>query len=134
MRRLVPAILIITAVAAGAWAVQSARGAVSQEAVRAAGSWGRAIGVPGLAALNAGSAEVDEVSCASAGNCAAIGSYTDRQHHSQGFVADEQNGRWSKAIEVPGLAALNKGESSYRGVMRLASQLRGRRDLLGPPP
>ena len=78
-------------------------------AAGAAASWGRAIGVPGLTALNKGDAEVDEVSCASAGNCAAGGDYTDRDGHGQVFVAAERNGRWSKAIEVPGLAALNAG-------------------------
>jgi len=40
------------------------------------GVWGRAIEVPGLAALNAGgTAGVVSVSCASAGNCAAAGDY-----------------------------------------------------------
>jgi hypothetical protein len=60
--------------------------------------------------LNAGgSAFVDSVSCASAGNCAAGGSYLDGSHHLQAFVASAQNGTWGKAIEVPGLGALNKG-------------------------
>jgi hypothetical protein len=55
-------------------------------------------------------ADVSSVSYASAGNCAAGGSYTAPDgHHQQGFVASEKNGRWGKAIEVPGLAALNKG-------------------------
>ncbi len=73
------------------------------------GVWGRAVEVPGLAALNGGGdATVFSVSCASAGNCAASGSY-HRRHHHQGFVANERNGRWGKAIEVPGLAALNTG-------------------------
>jgi len=79
-------------------------------AARPAGSWGTAIEVPGLGALNkGGDAEVTSVSCASAGSCAAGGYYTDRHHHSQGFVASERHGRWGKAIEVPGLAALNTG-------------------------
>jgi len=77
-------------------------------AVRAAGSWGRAIEVPGLGALDQGrSALVTSVSCASAGNCAAGGHYGNR-HGQQGFVVDERNGRWGQAIEVPGLGALNK--------------------------
>jgi hypothetical protein len=77
-------------------------------AARPAGSWGRAIAVPGLAALSqGGGAEVSEVSCTSAGNCAAGGYYTDRHHDQLGFVADERHGRWGKAIEVPGLGALN---------------------------
>jgi hypothetical protein len=78
--------------------------------VRVAGSWGQAIEVPGLAALNAGGgAGVLSVSCGSAGSCAAGGRYKDRDGHSQGFVAVERNGAWGQAIEVPGLAALNTG-------------------------
>ena len=66
--------------------------------------------MPGLAALNTGRhAEVQSVSCGSAGNCAAGGYYRDRRGDQQGFVAVERNGRWRKAIEVPGLPALNKG-------------------------
>jgi hypothetical protein len=74
------------------------------------GRWGKAIEVPGLRALNAGGkANVLAVSCASAGNCAAAGFYRDRFGHERGFVASQQLGTWDKAIEVPGLAALNTG-------------------------
>jgi hypothetical protein len=78
------------------------------------GSWSRAIPMPGLAALNiGGNAEIFSMSCASAGNCAAGGFYTSRhaglRDHYQGFVADERDGTWSRAIQVPGLAALNTG-------------------------
>ena len=66
--------------------------------------------MPGLAALNKGGPPRSlSVSCGSAGNCAAGGDYTRRNSGLQGFVADERNGRWGEAIEVPGLAALNKG-------------------------
>jgi hypothetical protein len=72
------------------------------------GAWGKATEVPGSAALNAGgSADVASVSCQSAGNCAAGGSYLDRSGHQQAFVVSEKNGRWGKAIEVPGSGALN---------------------------
>jgi hypothetical protein len=73
--------------------------------------WGKAIPVPGLAALNAGGGvtEVMTVSCASAGNCAAGGYYFDRRDHHSWFLAVEGNGRWGTAIQVPGLKALNKG-------------------------
>ena len=78
-------------------------------AVPAAGSWGGAIEVPGLGALNTGEgARVVSVSCASAGNCAAGGHYQSR-HSQQGFVASERHGRWGRAIEIPGLGKLNKG-------------------------
>jgi hypothetical protein len=78
-------------------------------AVERHGRWGRAIGVPGLRALNTGKwGEVDVVSCASAGNCAAGGHYSTHRGD-QGFVAVERNGVWRNAVEVPGLAALNEG-------------------------
>ena len=77
------------------------------------GSWGTARPVPGLAALNAGNtASFNSVSCASAGNCAAGGYYTDSAGHEQGFVVDEVKGSWGMAQEVPGLAALNVGTYS----------------------
>jgi len=72
------------------------------------GAWRKAIEVPGTAVLNSLGAEVASVSCASAGNCAAGGFYTDSDS-GQAFVASEANGTWHAAIEVPGTAALNKG-------------------------
>ena len=80
----------------------------------AASSGGRAIEVPGPGALNNGAgrdfiAGVSSVSCASAGSCAAGGDYQDGDRHEQGFVAVEKHGVWGRAIEVPGLGALNKG-------------------------
>lgn len=72
--------------------------------------WSKAIQVPGLKVL-AGpqGAEVDAISCPSAGNCVAGGYYVDPSNDGQGFVVDEHHDRWGKAIEVPGLAALNAG-------------------------
>ncbi len=61
-----------------------------QLAVERGGRWGRAIGVPGLRALNAGgSAAVFSVSCAPQGRCAAGGGYSDRRDRSQGFVVTQ---------------------------------------------
>lgn len=79
------------------------------------GSWGGAIAVPGLAALNAGFkgldaiAGVNAISCDSAGDCAAGGGYQDRHGHGQGFLVNERNGNWGKAIKPPGLMPLNAG-------------------------
>jgi len=79
-------------------------GCAHAAAVRAAGSWGRAITVPGLGALNKGrNADVLAVSCPSPGSCAAVGDYRDGGRRQQGFVAVEKNGRWRQAVEVPGL-------------------------------
>jgi hypothetical protein len=55
-------------------------------------------------------AEVDSVSCGSAGNCAAGGLYVNGLGNAQGFVVGKENGVWGQAINVPGLAALSKGQ------------------------
>jgi hypothetical protein len=92
-------------VAGGAVAV-SAAAAARTAAPRV--SWGRAEGVPGMAALNAGgNAQVLAVSCWEPGDCAAGGSYTDASGHQQAFVVTEGGGLWGRAAEVPGTAALN---------------------------
>ena len=73
------------------------------------GRWGQAIPVPGLAALNkGGDAQVNSVACASAGTCAAGGYYSEKDGRTRGFAVLERNGRWGTAIQVPGLAALDK--------------------------
>jgi hypothetical protein len=70
------------------------------------GTWGKAKEV--AAALNTGgTAAINEVSCASAGNCSAGGQYANSTPATEAFVADETNGTWGKAKEVA--AALNTG-------------------------
>ena len=74
------------------------------------GTWGRAIEVPGTAALNTGGdAEIHSVSCASAGNCSAGGLYRDSSGNLQAFGVSHADGTWGKAEEIPGTATLNKG-------------------------
>ena len=74
------------------------------------GTWGTAIEVPGTARLNGGDeAEINSVSCASAGNCSAVGQYLDSNDFFHAFVVSEVNGTWGKAIEAPGTASLNQG-------------------------
>ncbi len=74
------------------------------------GTWGAAEEVPGTAALNqGGNAQINSVSCASAGNCSAGGTYQEASVNQQAFVAGEKNGTWGTAKEVPGTAALNQG-------------------------
>jgi hypothetical protein len=85
------------------------------------GAW-RAIEMPGSSALNkGGNADVAPVSCASTGDCAAGGYYTDRSGHQQAFVASERHGAWRAAIEVPGTGALNKGGNAQVGSMSCTS-------------
>src|SRR5215470_6321237 len=52
------------------------------------GTWGTAIEVPGTAALNHGTADIVSVSCGSAGNCTAGGSYRDSSGRLQVFVVN----------------------------------------------
>lgn len=74
------------------------------------GSWGKAVEVPGTAALNSGgSALVESVSCAVAGSCVAGGYYKDGPGNRQAFLVSEKNGSWNTAVEVPGTATLNSG-------------------------
>jgi hypothetical protein len=85
------------------------------------GSWGTAQRVPGVAALNKGDfAQVLSISCASAGNCSAGGTYK-RSGATQAFVVSEVNGTWGTAIEVPGTAALNAGGHSEIASVSCAS-------------
>src|SRR5215467_12364624 len=105
-------VVIVLAGAAAVWcaAPLAVSAAPAAWAVARAGTWRTAVEVPGLGALNkGGDAQVFSVSCASAGNCAAGGYYTDRSGHFQAFVASERNGTWRTAVEVPGTGALNKG-------------------------
>ena len=88
------------------------------------GTWGTAIEVPRLDTLNAGGNAAifsTSLSCASAGNCATGGAYTDGSGHTQGFVVSELNGTWRDAIEVPGLAILNAGEDAAVGSVSCGS-------------
>ena len=72
------------------------------------GTWGTAEKVRGLPALNTGGgAAIESVSCPSAGNCAASGSYQGTSNQ-EVFVVSETNGVWGKAQELPGIAALNQ--------------------------
>ncbi|HXP19639.1 MAG TPA: hypothetical protein VN840_08335, partial [Streptosporangiaceae bacterium] len=53
------------------------------------GTWGKAVEVPGTAALNTGvRAQINSVSCGSAGNCSAGGYYTGRSGQ-QAFVVSQ---------------------------------------------
>lgn len=74
------------------------------------GTWGSASTFPGLSTLNVGLvATAVTISCTRPGDCGAGGQYTDGLGNSQAFVADETNGRWGNAVEVPGTSSLNVG-------------------------
>ena len=77
------------------------------------GSWGKPVPVP---TSGVGSAEVISISCPAIGDCAA-GGYFYARRGGQGFVVSEKNGTWGKAVEVPGLATLNRrGDASVTSI------------------
>jgi len=84
------------------------------------GSWGAARLVPGLARLDKGPAsDVGIVSCVSAGNCTAAGSYQPVPSRAVGpsygepFVVSQVHGTWRSARPLPGFAALDTGRLAW---------------------
>ena len=74
------------------------------------GAWAPAIEMPGITALNTGTAGVTTQSCASDGTCAVAGYYTSTPNVFEGFVFTRNtNGTFSSAQPIPGLSALNVG-------------------------
>jgi hypothetical protein len=89
------------------------------------GTWHKVFWVPGLANLDRGhSAGLSYLACPSAGNCAAVGSYTDASHVSRPFVVTEVHGSWRLARPVPHLSGLPgqlPGETLGFGTISCAS-------------
>ncbi|HEV2374517.1 MAG TPA: hypothetical protein VGS19_20440 [Streptosporangiaceae bacterium] len=71
------------------------------------GRWHTAREVPGTVVNAHGFAEVTSVSCAAAGNCAAVGNYGPASNTMQVFILNEVNGHWGTAREMPGSGALD---------------------------
>lgn len=87
-------------------------------------SWGKALEVPGTAALNVtGQAQAEQISCPAAGYCVAGGLFDDAAGHNESFVAGESKGKWGTARRLPGLAKLDLGGQDY--VETLACPQRG---------
>jgi hypothetical protein len=80
------------------------------------GTWGTAKEVPGTAALNFGIAQVNSVSCKSAGNCSAGGSYSNKLGNAQPFVVSEVRGTWRTAQKVAGAIISARGDGQVRSV------------------
>jgi hypothetical protein len=78
------------------------------------GSWGPAAAVNGIGTLDTGhGSELNAVSCGSAGNCTAGGSYSRTSDNSeQPFVVTETSGSWGAAREVPGIERWNTGKNA----------------------
>jgi hypothetical protein len=82
--------------------------------IESGGRWKRGIEVrlPANAASNPG-ATLFSVSCASAGNCSAVGWYDDSSGNLQGLLLTETGGRWAPGVEAapPANAASNPAGS-----------------------
>ncbi len=71
------------------------------------GAWGQAEALPGIVALSSGlGGKLTEISCASAGNCSATGTYDGPDSTSFAFLADEVDGTWGTVQPVPDAASL----------------------------
>jgi Bacterial Ig-like domain (group 3) len=67
------------------------------------GTWQNTIPVPAIATLDVGHfSDLQSVSCPTAGNCAALGFYTDASGNEQVLTTDEVNGTWGSAAKLPG--------------------------------
>lgn len=68
----------------------------------AAGKWGKAteLVLPSGADPSQPNAELEGVSCSSAGNCAGFGVYSNTGSYSLDMVATETGGKWARAAEV----------------------------------
>ena len=74
------------------------------------GTWGKAIEVPGSAALNTGKdMVVTEVSCVAPGKCSATGDFHTSEHSQGVWVASQKGGTWGHAGTIPGLSGLATG-------------------------
>lgn len=78
------------------------------------GLWGRVRQVPGIASLTngKGSSSLLSISCASAGNCSAVGNYDISAPSQQAYVVDETDGIWGNAEQVPGVTSLSGNQWS----------------------
>jgi hypothetical protein len=77
------------------------------------GVWGSATELFATQELGSGVvSEVNSIACPSAGDCSAVGAYSDVAGNTQPFVVDETDHVWSRAIEIPGVQALNDNDGA----------------------
>src|SRR5439155_53043 len=77
-----------------------------------AGAWAAGVeATPPAGAATNPVVNPDSVSCASAGNCSAVGSYNDGSGHFQGLLLTESAGAWAAGVEatLPAGAATDPG-------------------------
>jgi Putative Ig domain len=79
------------------------------------GTWGAAqeVGLPPGAVSGGLRGDLNGIACASAGNCVAVGGYSDSSSSGEAMAATETNGTWAAATEMilpPGAAAGASGD------------------------
>jgi hypothetical protein len=88
---------------------------------QSSGTWATGVtaGLPAGAASNP-SVSLNAVSCASAGDCAAVGTYTDSSGHQQGLLLTETAGTWATGVTA-GLPAAASNPNVHLGSVSCAS-------------
>ncbi|MEA2374673.1 MAG: hypothetical protein QOD53_1136, partial [Thermoleophilaceae bacterium] len=81
-----------------------------------AGTW--AMGVKAILPAGAGTSpnpSLYSVSCAAAGDCAAVGNYTDSSNHQQALLLTESAGTWAMGVKatLPAVAATSPSANLY---------------------
>jgi hypothetical protein len=86
------------------------------------GTWGRGVEarLPANASPDPGPF-IEEVQCASAGNCTAAGSYIDSAENTQGLLLTETSGTWGTGIEAPLPAGARSGPRLIGGSLSCPS-------------
>lgn len=88
----------------------------SQVVSQTGGVWGTPETLPGTGT----DVTINSLSCWSAGNCGAGGSYVTAGGQTEPFVASEISGRWTAPEPVPGITALNKHNSGNNGIVAVS--------------
>jgi hypothetical protein len=87
--------------AVGGYGYATGSGGEAMAVAMTRGRWQRAVAIrPPTNAYVAPSAHLDAVSCTAAGQCAAVGGYTDRATDGEPLAAMESRGKWGRAVEV----------------------------------
>ena len=84
------------------------------------GVWGSESLVPGTA-ITGQNYNLNAISCPAAGDCSIGGWHTNARNQFTPWVAAEHGGHWSKADDVPGLAALDGGLDSQLTTLACAT-------------
>jgi hypothetical protein len=95
-----------------------------------AASWGA--GVEATLPANAGSSpevHLDSVSCGSAGDCSAVGSYTDNSGIREGLLLSERGGTWMRGVEAT--LPSNAGSNPYVDIKSVSCASAGNCSAVG---